>query len=169
MERKRGYGQAEPTVGKPVELPQPAGQRCEPQLDPGEWGILLQRRRTDSEQWRECRWFSLEEIADALWEQAARAFQVLESDYVQPIKPIPWTDCLCSEVVCLDPDAEYPPVADTLERAEGESQFDYEDRLVRHFHGEDACLNRTDNGAPWAMPCTKKRGHEGPCKFEGYA
>jgi len=52
-----------------------------------------------------------------------------------------------------------------LDRYPEESIYDYEDRLVRHFKG-NACLNRTTNGAPWAMPCTKPKGHDGPCEFD---
>ena len=52
-----------------------------------------------------------------------------------------------------------------LDRHPNESVYDYEDRLVRHFKGDDACLKRTCNGAPWAMPCTKIRGHVGECEF----
>ena len=53
-----------------------------------------------------------------------------------------------------------------LARQDDESVYDYEDRLVRHFVGDDACLERTSNGAPWMMPCSKKRGHDGECHFQ---
>jgi len=52
-----------------------------------------------------------------------------------------------------------------IDRDPEESIYDYEDRLVRHFCGGDACLNRTSNGAPWAMPCTHQSGHAGECEF----
>ena len=53
-----------------------------------------------------------------------------------------------------------------LERQPGENGYDYEERLVRHFCGEDACLTWTPNGSPLSFsPCTKKKGHDGECEF----
>ena len=34
-------------------------------------------------------------------------------------------------------------------------------------HGDQRCLARTSNGAPWAMPCCLDSGHDGPCSSNG--
>ena len=47
-----------------------------------------------------------------------------------------------------------------------ESVYDYEDRLIKAICGDDVCGQRTANGAPWAMPCTLKAGHDGDCTFD---
>ena len=57
------------------------------------------------------------------------------------------------------------PTPIDLDRQPGENVYDYEDRLVKHFN-PDACLCRTSNGAPWAMPCTRPEGHDGECRFD---
>jgi hypothetical protein len=59
-------------------------------------------------------------------------------------------------------------MSEELERLAGESIYDYEDRIVRHLCGDDACLLRTMNGAPWAMPCTLKKGHMGICVHDPF-
>ena len=52
-----------------------------------------------------------------------------------------------------------------LQRLPGESVYDYEDRLMAYAMGDGVCMERTVNGAAWAMPCTKPKGHEGECGF----
>lgn len=44
--------------------------------------------------------------------------------------------------------------------------YEIEEAQVRDAFGDNVCLERTTNGALWAMPCTKGKGHEGGHKFD---
>jgi hypothetical protein len=47
--------------------------------------------------------------------------------------------------------------------------YESEEEWVRTRY-PNACMARTANGAPWAMPCCLDAGHEGECRFipEGF-
>ncbi len=44
------------------------------------------------------------------------------------------------------------------------SVYAREEIEVIELYGDQRCLNRTSNGAPWAMPCCLDKDHEGTCQ-----
>lgn len=46
-------------------------------------------------------------------------------------------------------------------------QYQQEEIDVIAKHGDQRCLARTSNGAPWCMPCVLDRDHDGPCSAAG--
>ncbi len=52
-------------------------------------------------------------------------------------------------------------------RGRGMCVYCLEDSLAQDGRSYPICRERTMNGSPWAMPCTRLRGHEGPCDSQG--